>query len=379
MNNKGSILFVDDEASIGLSFSRAFEYLGYSTDVCFSGKEAIKLLESEQYDVIVTDLKMPDVGGISVLEEAKKRLPDCIVIILTGFGDMGSAIDALRIGADNYMQKPCDIDDLTHTIEELLLKKKKEKQKIEEATVQNKQQTIMSVANGISHDFNNILAQIVGAIDLSSSSASHDRETAEFLNWARTGCTEAKKLTDKFLELSDMYSPRKWAVSVNTLIDNVIDELEDADTERIEVIVPEKIGDLYVDDIKIGYSLLAILTNAIEALQNPEDVITVTAENIASKPNDLPLQENDYIKITVKDTGKGIAQEHLSKIIDPYFSTKERSSIKGMGMGLTLASNFIRKNGGQLTIKSEVNKGTMVDIFLPGGPSQIVGKEESAA
>ena len=111
MQNK-SILLVDDEAIILYSLGRDLEEEGYDVTLAASGEEAIARLREKKYDLVITDLVMTGAGGIQVLKEAKKIDPDMGVFILTGYADMTSAVDALRLGADDYLQKPCDTDEM---------------------------------------------------------------------------------------------------------------------------------------------------------------------------------------------------------------------------------------------------------------------------
>lgn len=110
--SKKRILQVDDEKTI-LNYCRIdFENEGYDVTTTESGEEAITILEKNHFDLLLTDLAMPGVDGIDVLREAKKHHPDICAIILTGYGDITSAIDALRQGADDYLLKPCNTDEL---------------------------------------------------------------------------------------------------------------------------------------------------------------------------------------------------------------------------------------------------------------------------
>ncbi len=121
MHNK-SILLVDDEESIRNSFGMDLRQDNFDVTLASSGEEAIKLLNDQQFDTVVTDLSMPGLDGIQVLKEAKKLNSLTGVIILTGYGDMTSAIDALRLGADDYLLKPCEPDELILRIERCLEK-----------------------------------------------------------------------------------------------------------------------------------------------------------------------------------------------------------------------------------------------------------------
>jgi len=114
---KKSILLIDDEDLILNTFERVFRQQNYDVALASSGEKAISLLNSSQFDLLITDLSMPGIDGIQVLREAKKIHSLTGVIILTGYGDMASAIDALRLGADDYILKPCDPEELLIRVE----------------------------------------------------------------------------------------------------------------------------------------------------------------------------------------------------------------------------------------------------------------------
>lgn len=118
-----SILIVDDEEFILNSLRKDLVSENYSVTTALSGEEALKSLHSNHFDLVISDLVMPGIDGIQVLQEAKTIDPETCVIILTGYGDMTSAIAALRVGADDYLLKPCDIDELLLRITRSLEKK----------------------------------------------------------------------------------------------------------------------------------------------------------------------------------------------------------------------------------------------------------------
>jgi len=126
--NKKKILLIDDEAIILLSFSNELEQAGYDVTTAASGEEALARLKDGRFDLIITDLLMEGVDGIKVLQEAKKLDPTTGVFILTGYANITSAIEALRLGADDYLLKPCDLDELimrmSHCFEKQALHRK---------------------------------------------------------------------------------------------------------------------------------------------------------------------------------------------------------------------------------------------------------------
>ena len=130
-----SLLFVDDEEVIRKSLARELSLEHFSVTVASSGSEAITLLQERQFDVVITDLMMPGVDGLDVLKAVKELAPLTRVIIITGYGDMRFAIDALRLGADDFTLKPCEVEELVFRIHRCL-----EKQSLLQLLITQKQQ-----------------------------------------------------------------------------------------------------------------------------------------------------------------------------------------------------------------------------------------------
>jgi DNA-binding NtrC family response regulator len=122
MYNK-NLLLVDDEASILRSYARDLRSERYIVTTATNGDDAIKALWENNFNMLITDLVMPGTNGIEVLRQAKKRNPEICALVLTGYGDMTSAVEALRLGADDYLLKPLDTDDLLIRLTEHLEKR----------------------------------------------------------------------------------------------------------------------------------------------------------------------------------------------------------------------------------------------------------------
>jgi signal transduction histidine kinase len=133
-----------------------------------------------------------------------------------------------------------------------------------------------------------------------------------------------------------------------------------------QVSLPPNLKPIYGEERQLRQVITNLLLNAYEAKPERGYIITITAENIhLDQNNPFSLKQGNYIKISVIDTGKGIAPELLEKIFDPYFSTKTTVSQKGLGMGLAICYSIIKKHEGLISISSEVEKGTTVDVYLP--------------
>jgi YesN/AraC family two-component response regulator len=122
--DRKSILIVDDEQLILDSLYRdlTVEAIGFAVTLATSGEEAIAKINSRSWDLVITDLVMPGLDGFQVLKAAKRKDPQIMVIILTGYADMQFAIDALRLGSDDFLQKPCDTDELLYRMANCFVK-----------------------------------------------------------------------------------------------------------------------------------------------------------------------------------------------------------------------------------------------------------------
>ncbi len=116
MNSKPCILVVDDELNIRRILQMAFDKVGYQTLVAEDAREAIKLLESEKFDLVITDVTMPGMNGYDLQKQIQQVFPDLPVIIMTAFGTIPQAVAAIRNGAFEYITKPFDLDQLKRIV-----------------------------------------------------------------------------------------------------------------------------------------------------------------------------------------------------------------------------------------------------------------------
>ena len=108
MSDKGRILVVEDDEFVCNSLKWLLTDEGYDVEVTTEGREALKMVEAGKYDLVITDLMMPEVGGLDVLKKVKELAPDTSVIVLTGYGTTEAAVSALEQGAFDFLTKPCD-------------------------------------------------------------------------------------------------------------------------------------------------------------------------------------------------------------------------------------------------------------------------------
>jgi DNA-binding NtrC family response regulator len=123
--SKGKILVVDDEDIVRTSCSRTLSPEGYEVRLAKNGAEGLKMANEDRFDLVLTDLKMPDMDGIEVLRIIKEKWPETAVIIVTGYQTVDTAVKAIKLGAYDYIEKPFTPDALISAVAEALASKKK--------------------------------------------------------------------------------------------------------------------------------------------------------------------------------------------------------------------------------------------------------------
>ena len=362
------ILLVDDDPLILKGVGKYLEKKGYQVTTTDNGEKAIKLLEDSTFDLVITDLVMEHINGIQVLKESKRLNPDVMNIILTGHGDMESTIDALRLDADDYLLKPCGDKELDYRIASCLEKlelKLKVKRAEEEIRKAKSLESLGILSGGIAHDFNNLLSIIVGNIELAKDDIAPEAEASGSLDEAKMASLKALELTKQLITFSEGGAPVKETGSIEDLVKEIADaSLSDSEV-KCEFIISSDLYAVRFDKGQMNHAIQNIIVNAVESMSDSGS-ITVKADNFTiTTERDLTVPEGHYVRISIRDQGVGIPEEHLSKIFDPYFSTKERGTQKGMGLGLAVTYSVVSKHNGHVAVESEVGVGTTFHIYLP--------------
>lgn len=224
------------------------------------------------------------------------------------------------------------------------------------------------LAGGIAHDFNNILAVILGNIDLALEEIDRTSLPFKLLQSAYKAAGNAKDLTTKYVTFSAGGTPIKRPGSLEELIRLAQNSVLTDPRIHCRLSSAANLWSIEVDRRQINEAIMNIFTNSKEAM--PEGgTIEVALQNVygneVSKEIGSAAGPGRYIKISIKDNGSGIEEKNLSKVFDPYFSTKEMGPQKGMGMGLSVAHSIVEKHGGYIRLKSTMHIGTTVDIYLP--------------
>lgn len=248
-----------------------------------------------------------------------------------------------------------------------------ERKKMEQEILKfSKLESVGILAGGIAHDFNNFLMAILGNISVAKMYTEPGDKIGERLTEAEKASLRARDLTKQLLIFSLGGAPIKKIVSIAEVIkDSVLFALRGSKV-RCQFSLPADLWPVEVDEGQIGQVINNLIINADQAM--PEGgIIEVCAENITIDASyGFPVKEGEYIKISIKDQGVGIPEEYLTKIFDPYFTTRQ----KGSGLGLATTYSIIKNHQGYITLESKTRAGTTFYVYFPALPKEFLTKKE---
>jgi PAS domain S-box-containing protein len=237
-----------------------------------------------------------------------------------------------------------------------------ERQRLEDELLKTRKlESVGLLAGGIAHDFNNILTAILGNISLAKQYAAPESTLLKRLGAAENACQRATDLPQQLLTFSKGGAPIKRPMSIAELIQESANFALRGSNVRCEFAIPDTLWAVDVDEGQMSQVISNIIINADQAMPYG-GIIRVQAENATVQAeHPVPLRPGKNVRISITDHGVGIPQEHLSKIFDPYFTTKPH----GSGLGLATAYAIVQKHDGYVAVETALGIGTTFFIYLP--------------
>jgi PAS domain S-box-containing protein len=249
-----------------------------------------------------------------------------------------------------------------------------ERRKVEEDLLKvEKLQSVSLLAGGIAHDFNNILAAILGNISLAKVYIEPKGKAFERLTQAEKACLRAQRLTQQLLTFSKGGAPVKEVTNIAKLVRECCQFALRGSNIRCVFDCSDDLWPVEVDQGQISQVIDNLVINAVHAMADG-GLIKVQATNVVVSLEDgLQLERGRYVRISLKDHGVGISEEHMPKIFDPYFTTKKT----GSGLGLATSYAVIKRHGGIITVESQSGEGATFHVYLPASEKEIVDEPDS--
>lgn len=256
----------------------------------------------------------------------------------------------------------------------VLLSRTREHKRLEHERVRAaKLETVQLLSGGIAHDFNNLLAVLNGNLEMAVMETRPEAGIRKYLDQAEIAAHSAASLAKKFLTISNSGFGNLEKIEVGKFVRDTVQHTLDKIGGPVDLRfhIPGEPGMVEGDVTQLRRALENLVHNAVESIGSSETgdedgwlEVHATVRKVAN--GDVPaLAVGNYAVISFKDNGEGILPGNLPRIFDPYFSTREDFSRKGLGMGLALAQSVVKRHDGAITVASQPGEGSVFTIYLP--------------
>jgi signal transduction histidine kinase len=354
------ILVADDDPDIRMSLCERLRWLGHEVVTAGDGQAALAAVEAHALDLAFLDVSMPRLNGIEALKLIRKRWPNLPVVVVTAYGTIRLAVEAMKEGAVDFITKPFEQGQIDQTVTAIV---DRMGQRVE----------ITRLMGEITHDVKNLLMPLVAGTDLladeiddvfrhlptmepSRAEQSHsacEEVIAMFRNTSRRIQDRMKAIAD-YAALTRV-SQKFEACVVGRIADSVVKSLRPAAEQQKVALRLEGLLDLPAiagDEARLYSLLYNLVNNAIPEVP-PYGLVTISGSHTAG---------DDFIRLRVADTGRGMPAD----IRDQLFTNRLVSSkTGGTGLGTKIVKDVVDMHGGRITVESEPDKGTTFEICLP--------------
>jgi two-component system, sensor histidine kinase and response regulator len=361
MDDKSRILIIDDEEVVLDSCTQILEGSHHLIQTAPDGATGLRLVDEFKPDLVFIDLKMPGVPGMEVLEKINTSDSTIVTVVITGFATVGSAVEAMKKGAYDFLPKPFAPDEFR-----LITRRSLERRKLILETIvlrREKEMLREHFAHIVSHELKAPLGAVqqnLFALEFELSDTLNEAQKEkvgrlktrieDMLNlinsWLRVISVDINKLKENFAPISIMTPISKALESVEAL----------ATRKNIAIVssIRATLSPINGDGISLSEAFVNILGNAIKYSHDGSKIFLQADES-----------ENEIL-ISVKDTGIGISREDLPHIFEGFYRGKDaQTTATGHGIGLAVSRQIIEAHGGSITVESDLGKGSTFVIRLP--------------
>jgi signal transduction histidine kinase len=370
MATTSKILVVDDEQSVATTIKAILQLDGNEVTAVTTGKEALAQLRENEFDVVLTDLRLDDLDGIEILRETQKLWPDTVSIMLTGYASLESAVTALRSGAYDYLIKPSDVDELRATIGRALERRRLRQRLVELEQLDKLKTQFLSMAShelrtpltavsGFMQIARRRMSRMAGANDIPTPWRDEAQKSDETLEMANRQAKKLARLIDELLDVSRLQQGR---------VEMRLAEIDLADVVR-EVAERMRL-------LSKGHEIEAMIEGAAPIVAD-RDRIEQVFENLVgnaikySPENgriDVSLRVNgSNAVVSVRDQGIGVAPGEVEKIFGLFYRSPDPRAdhVGGLGLGLYISREIVARHHGRLWAERNPDAGTTFHVTLP--------------
>ena len=361
MDDRSKILIIDDEEVVRDSCSQILAGGDYQIETASDGMQGLELVESFHPDLIFVDLKMPGLSGMEVIGKVHALDTTIVIVVITGFATVSSAVDAMKNGAYDFLPKPFAPDEFR-----LITRRGIERRKLVLETIalrREKELLREQFASIVSHELKAPLSAVQQNLfalefELSKTLNENQKEKLERIkvriddllkminSWLRVISVDVSKLKEHF-------SPIPVTIPIAKALGNVETLAARKDIEIVATI-RESTRTIEADGLSLSEALVNILSNAIKYSHDGNKIYVQTEE------------KDGTVQISIRDTGIGISPEDLPHVFNGFFRGKAGQSMaSGHGIGLAVSRQIVEAHNGAIAVESELGKGTTFVVSLP--------------
>jgi two-component system sensor histidine kinase/response regulator len=351
-----TVLVVDDNQENLKVVSNILRSEGYKLALAMGGKEALAILDDIKVDLILLDIMMPEMNGYELCEiikskEEKKGIP---IIFTSALNETDNILMGFEYGGVDYITKPFMEKELLARVKTHLYLKRSKELLEETLKARDKIHTI------IAHDLRSPLGSIQMLLETMKTINMDEETFGDLLNSLSKSTSETSDLLENLLYWSKNQigeiNPTFAALNIKELVKKTIESIKTNLLQKNITINDNTDNNQYVfaDEFMLRTILRNLLSNAIKFTSSGGSI------DISS------ITENKQVKIIIKDTGVGMTEEIIKKIFekDEYYTTKGTNKEHGTGLGLNIVKDFVKKNNGQISVKSKLGSGTTFSLTL---------------
>ncbi len=353
------ILIVDDEAAQMKALCDTLRDQGYETAGFRSGQAALAALREAKFDLLLTDLMMPEMDGIALVRAARESDPDLVSVMMTGAGTIATAVETMKAGALDYILKPFELSVILPvlsralTIRRLRMENVALERQLRERTVELEaaNQELEAFSYSVSHDLRAPLRAVDGfsQILLKESESRLSEREQQLLLKISSSAAQMGELIEGLLNLSRLGRQplSKRPLNLTALVGQVLDELgKEREGRQLEIRVselPECLG----DPALLKPVFVNLISNAIKFTRAKETAIVEIGWR----------EQNGEEVFFVRDNGAGFDMRYAHKLFGAFQRLHNRDEFEGTGIGLSIVQRVIRRHGGRIWAEAEVGKG----------------------
>ena len=365
------VLVIDDEESVVRALSEFLATRGYDVQTAINSRQALGLLHEHKFTVVISDLRLPDMNGVELLEQVVESDPETVFIIMTGYASVQSAVDAMKKGAYDYVVKPFSLYELENTVKHGLERRRLARENIELSHLMKKlieiDQIKSNIVSTVSHEFRTPLMSIKGYLAMlgktsEAGNAIGDNEKM----WLRAMKDNLDRLDMLILNLLLMTEANTGGlllaaeeVDVGEVISDSIARLDTLSrTKEVDVRFNGNLEERIVGDAeKLGVAVTNLIENAIKFNLDSGHV----------EVGVVSTADPSGVRISVLDSGIGIAHEKVPGIFDSFTQVDMTHTrrFSGAGLGLPVAKAIVEAHGGTIEVKSKPGSGSTFHVWLP--------------